>query len=566
VHELIKRLKTSPLVTFEMLGASFFANILALASSLFVMQVLNRYVAHGVTSSLVTMVFGVIVAITFEVSFRQIRLKLADEVSKPFDRAYALAAYDILTCAHGDALSQLTPGQKREAAAAPDAVQQAYSAPNMTAYMDLPFAGVFLFALFMLSPFLALVAIVFVGIAIFLAMMNYKAMQKPMQGMQLKMADRQGLLDSALSDPDTVRAFTAQNYLRKRWTTVQNVLEGIRTKLSIRQGGQQNYIGGLQALLSTSIIGIGAALVVNGKLDVGLLIGANILASRTLGPIIRASQSAGAIVKANGAMNIIEQFSRLPLEMVEGTALSNYKGGIELKDIGFAYANQPTPLFESVNLKIKPGALFVVSGANGTGKTTMARLIAGLIRPSRGQILIDGVDLAQISPEWWHRQLIYLPQEPSFITASVRENISAFNPKLTEKGLNAVIQEAGLESYFSRSQQGFDMRLNAGGHDLSLGIRRRLAFARALATGGMLVLMDEPTEGMDAEGSQQIAKVMNALNKRGCTIIAFSHDPNIIQGAPFVLDLNVKPVPQLLTRNGQQSPTTAPPQAKGKTA
>jgi len=90
------------------------------------------------------------------------------------------------------------------------------------------------------------------------------------------------------------------------------------------------------------------------------------------------------------------------------------------------------------------------------------------------------------------------------------------------------------------------MVLQAGGRNLPLGIRRRLALARALASDGRLVIMDEPTEGLDGEGALQIGRVMNALSKKGCTIIALSHDPNIIKGALHVLDLNVKPVPRLL--------------------
>jgi len=112
-----------------------------------------------------------------------------------------------------------------------------------------------------------------------------------------------------------------------------------------------------------------------------------------------------------------------------------------------------------------------------------------LLAPSRGQVVVDGVDLAQVAPEWWRRQLVYLPQEPGFMNATVRENILAFNPNLDEVGLNTVIREAGLESFFATSQKGFDMELVGGGRNLPLGIRRRLALARALACDGRLVIL-----------------------------------------------------------------------------
>lgn len=548
--ELFKRLKAYPSVTLELIGASLFANLLALASPLFVMQVLNRYVSHGVDSTLFTLTSGVLVAIVFEVSFRQIRLKIATALSQPFDRANAGATYEVLLGARADVLAQMSPGQKREFAVASDAIQQAYAAPNMAAYLDLPFAGVFLFALTMLSPPLAVIASIFVLIAITLGWVNLKAMKRPTERLQGQMAERQGLLDSAISDPDSVRAFTAEAFLLKRWNRMQDILDGVRAAMSSRQGGGQNLTQGLQAIMSTAIIATGGMLVVMGKLDVGLLIGANILATRTLGPIVRITQSAGLLANAKAARGTLDNLMRIPREARRGSALGAYKGGIELKDLGFAYSGQPTPLFESLSLKLEPGALFVVSGANGTGKTTLARLLAGLMAPSRGQVLVDGVDLTQVAPEWWRRQIVYLPQEPGFFSGTVRDNITAYNPGLDEKGLNAVIRNAGLEAFFSRSREGFDMALQAGGRNLPLGIRRRLALARALASDGRLVILDEPTEGLDGEGTQQIGRVMNTLSQKGCTIIALSHDPNIIKGAVHILDLNAKPVPRLLHVQG----------------
>lgn len=546
MDEFFKRLKAYPFVTFELVGASFFANVLALASSLFVIQVLNRYVSHGVGSTLLTLTAGVVIAIFFEISFRQIRLTIANALSEPFDRANASGSFDVLTGARADVLAQMTPGQKREAASAADAIQQAYAAPNMVAYFDFPFAFVFWFALLMISPISALIVVVFVLLVVALGWVNLKAMRGPTEKMQTKMAERQGLFDSAILDPDTVRAFTAEPFLRKRWRAMYDGLNNLRASVAARQGGVQNLTQGVQALMSTAIIAIGGMLVVNGHLDVGLLIGTNILASRTLGPVIRITQSVGMIANAKVARLTLDGLMRLPRETKRGSALGGYKGGIEFKDLAFVHPGQPAPLFESLNIKLDPGALFVVSGANGSGKTTMARLLAGLMTPSRGQILVDGVDLVQVAPEWWRRQIVYLPQEPGFFSGTVRENINAYSPDMTEKDLNTVIRDAGLEAFFSTSREGFDMVLQAGGRNLPLGIRRRLALARALSSEGRLVILDEPTEGLDGEGAQQIGRVMNALRQKGCTIIALSHDANIIKGAPYILDLNVKPVPRLL--------------------
>lgn len=546
MNELIKRFKAYPAVTWELAAATLLANILALASPLFVIQVLNRYVAHGVDATLWTLTAGVVIAIAFEAAFRHLRLKIAYALATPFDRANADQVFGRLTHARADVLAQVPAGQKREAASAPDSIAQAYGAPNLTAYLDAPFALLFLIALAFLSVPLAAVALAFILAVVVLGVANHRAQQAPATEMQATGARRQALLDSVLAEGDTVRAFTAAGRLRTRWGQTLDALEGIARRITLGQGGAQTGTQALQALMSTAIIAVGGVLVVTGNLDVGLLIGANILSARALAPVVRITQLAGPLAKARSAQKVIDQIRQLPLERADGSALGQYKGAIEFKDLGFAYPGQPAPLFESVSLRLEPGSLFVVSGGNGAGKSTLAKLLAGLLTPSRGQVLVDGVDLAQIAPEWWRRQLVYLPQEPGFINGTVRENILAFNPDLDEAGLNAVIRDAGLEPFFATSQQGFDMELRAGGRNLPLGIRRRLALARALASNGRLVILDEPTEGLDGEGVQQVGLVINALSQKGCTIIALSHDPNIIKGAPHILDLNAKPVPRLL--------------------
>jgi ATP-binding cassette subfamily C protein LapB len=175
-------------------------------------------------------------------------------------------------------------------------------------------------------------------------------------------------------------------------------------------------------------------------------------------------------------------------------------------------------------------------------------MIVGLLEPTRGKILIDGVDLTQVVPEWWRKQIVYLPQEPSFLNATIAENLLTISPELDEAGLNELARAAGLKSFIDQSPEGFQTVLTNNGANLSLGIRRRLALARALASDGMLVVIDDPTEGLDAEGVQVVIDSINKLTKRGRTIIVFTHDPNLFSGIQHYLDLNSKPTPKLVRR------------------
>lgn len=546
MKELLARLLVRPVLAAELVTASLFANLLALASPLFVIQVLNRYVAHGVDSTLATLTTGVVIAIVLEFGFRQVRLRMAAAVNSRKDEDLAFGAFAVLTGAKAAALDALPTGLRREIVTGSDAVEAAYSPSNIAAVLDVPFALLFVGALYLISPLIAGIVAGFLGAVFFVAIISLMSLRRPTRELSTVSGRRSILLTSAMTASDTVRAFNAAGFMRDLWRGEVRAFHKLRRRVTARHGLVQSLTQSSQGLMSVTVIAVAATLVVAGELDVGVMIGANILAARALGPIARLAQMGEPFAKARQALNMFKEFAKLPQERLQGSALQDYKGGIQFKDVGFAYPRANSPLFESLSHNLEPGGVLVIAGSNGTGKTTLARLIVGLVEPRRGHILVDGVDLAQVVPEWWRKQVMYMPQEPRFLNASLRDNLLVFNPDLDDAGLNRLIDAAGLKQFVDESPDGLDTVLTNGGETLSLGMRRRLALARALATDGKLAVLDEPTEGLDAEGRKRVYAVMNDLVKRGCTVIAFTDDPAITKGIRFVLDLNTKPVPRLV--------------------
>jgi len=119
-------------------------------------------------------------------------------------------------------------------------------------------------------------------------------------------------------------------------------------------------------------------------------------------------------------------------------------------------------------------------------------------------------------------------------------------------------RKAGLKDFIDQSPEGYDTRIENNGSNLSLGVRRRIALARALATDGMLVIIDEPTEALDAEGVRVVGEVLNELSKRGRTLLVFSHDAQALSSSPYYLDLNSKPTPKMIKRSDAPASITTP--------
>jgi ATP-binding cassette subfamily C protein LapB len=546
VPELIRRLTARPIVTAELVAATLFANLLALASPLFVMQVLNRYVTYGVDATLATLTIGVLGAIALEFAFRQARFLLISHDLGLTDRNRAVGAFGLLLTARTEALDRIPPGQRREILRELDHVETAFGPTNLGALFDVPFALLFLTAITLLSPVLALVVLVFIALIVGYSYFNQNTLRGPTRQLSEAAGIGNRLAATTHRASDTVRAFNGTDHLVTAWREHLRVAGAIRKRIADIQGRSQTVTASAQAIMGVAVIAIGAVLVVHGSIDTGTLMGVNILSARALGPVARLAQLGEALAKAEQALRQVQALASVPVERDQGTALKSYSGAVEFKGVDFGFPGHAA-LFESLNLKIAAGAVLVVTGRNGTGKTTLARLMVGLVHPTKGQILVDGVDLRQVVPSWWRRQILYLPQEPSFFDGTIRDNLKAANPDLTDDDMLKILGRAQILRFVDESPNGLATEIVENGYALALGQRRKLALARALASNGRLAIFDEPTEGLDDEGRAAVYTAMRDLAANGCTMVVMTSDPQILRGARLILDLNAKPTPRLLT-------------------
>ena len=558
MKELSARLFSKPAIAVELITATFFITILALASPLFVMQVLNRYVAQGVDATLVTLTTGVLIAIILELAFREARTHLAQRLTTVADQNMTNSGFNVLTRAKLDALERVPPDMRREILNGTSAIEQAYSASNINAVLDVPFALLFIFILYLLEPTIAFIVAGFLVLVFFGGLLGAASTQSKSNELTNHSGHTSAILGTAIRESETVRAFNAVRLLQKDWAENSGTVHNLRRKLNARQGFVQSLTQTSNALLSVTVIVVAGILVVSGKMDVGAMIGTNILAARALQPITRFSQLGASFTKAKQAINLLEEFSKLPLERDKGSALTEYSGGLEFRDLGFNYHGDSNPIFESISFKIEPGSVLVVTGANGSGKTTLAKVIMGLFDPARGHIYADGLDIQQMATEWWRRQIVYLPQEPALVNASIYENLIINNPEVEPEQVNRMIDATGLRQFVDESENGPETMVVDNGWRLSEGIRRRIALARGLLTNGRLVIFDEPTESFDTQGVQTVHAILSQFAQDGRTIIVMSHDAKIVKGRHTVLDLDNKPVPTVTNVSGTVASASQP--------
>lgn len=541
MREFVGRLRRQPSLAGQIVTATLLANVFALASPLFVMQVLNRYVSHGVTSTLVTLAGGTFIAVVMEFVFKKLRHRMAEHINERPNEEAALAGLAVLAHGRIQALEQIPAGKRREIVGGANEIEGTYNATNLDTLLDLPFSLLFLFVLSLLSPLLAAIAIMFIVGMFFYALYSANVVRETTNQMRGASAQSGALLETAIREADTVRAFRAAAFVKKAWFEKGKVVESLRNTIADRQTTVQSVTQSGTAIMTIVVVSTGAVMAVMGKLDVGALIAANILASRAMQPISKFAQIGAALTKARLALRQLEEFSQLPLEPDRGSAKAVYSGAVEFRDLAFLHPGSPSPLFESMTMKITPGQIIVVIGNSGTGKTTLARLLIGLIDPVRGQIFVDGMDLRQVALDWWRQQVVYLPQEPMFLNGTIAENLQLTDGEPDIAKINAAIDAAGLRTFIDESAEGLGTQVVDNGRQLAVGVRRSLALARALMSDGRLVVIDEMFDGFDSDGRTAVNQALNRFVKEGRTIFIMSHRANRMNGITAVVDLNFKP-------------------------
>ena len=541
--EIFNRLKRNPNLFTKIIIASFFVNILALATPIYVIQVLQRYVAYGVSSTLVTLVVGILLVSLFEFFFRNIRHRmtreveaentlLADRVMKKLVSIKS-SYYSIQKNFRPDIVTRNV-----------NLVQNTFNASTTLILIDVPFVLIFLIALFLINYQLGLIATLFILVPFIILNFYRNSIDKLSNASTQLNYGTARLHDSSSTRFETVKYFNLINAVKKAWGSIIERTINTKEDLEAQRNILSSFMASSTTLLTIIIIAWGAVLAVDGQISVGALIGANILGSRAIAPIIRLVQNIEPINKATVSLGELNQFLRIPQDSKDGSEIRDFKGSIDMKDIYFQYPNSKVPVFEGLNCSIKPGDIMAIKGSNGSGKSTLIKSIIRILEFNRGQIFYDSVELNQLSLDWLRSNLTYLPQEPKFIDGTLLDNLLGLTEIKKDK-MNEILKSVDLIDFVNSDPSGIKMQLPNRGENLPFGIRKRIALARAMVVSGQVVVFDEPTESMDERGRTSLYNLIDKMTMERKTIIVATQDENIIKKANILLDLDKKPSPQV---------------------
>ncbi len=356
-----------------------------------------------------------------------------------------------------------------------------------------------------------------------------------------------GLGMQMLSHADNLRMTGADDRFFSRWSG-QQARELRARQLYSELGSVNTSLPGLiDALRSAAILGIGGGFVMTGDMTLGTLVGFYILAEMFLAPIRRFLEFAETRQALETDMQRFEDISSTDEDPVfsrrnpESESIPTFNGRLqlagqlELRDVTFGFNKSRPPLIKDFNLVINPGQRVAVVGPSGSGKSTLARLVSGVYQPWSGEILFDGHLRNQIPEEVLRQSISMVDQEIVLFSASLRDNITLWNPAVPDEVLFAATRDARIHDEILHRAQGYSTLVEEGGANFSGGQQQRLEIARALVGNPTVLILDEATSALDAVTEELVDE---ALRRRGVTCLIVAHRLSTVRDCDEIIVLD----------------------------
>jgi ABC-type transport system involved in cytochrome bd biosynthesis fused ATPase/permease subunit len=296
----------------------------------------------------------------------------------------------------------------------------------------------------------------------------------------------------------------------------------------------------LLATVAVALVAVAIGLrLMDGHLDLRTALFVLVLAPEAYLPLRQLGANYHASSEGlRAAEEIMAVIERPGGESTERTAVcSPASARIELEGLSVTYPGRDRPALGPLTARIAPGEVLAVTGPSGCGKSTLLQVLAGLVDPTSGRVRIGSVDLAQVELETWRSNIAWVPQHPHLFATTLVDNIRLSRPQATDAQVRRAIDAAGLTDVIAGLPDGLATLMGVGGAGLSHGERQRVALARAFLCDAPLLLLDEPTTGLDGDTEATVLASVASLVS-GRTVVMAAQRPSLLTIADRVLALD----------------------------
>ena len=538
-HWFFGPLLASKFVYFQVMMAALLTNIFALATSGFSMIVYDRVMPNGAMETLVALLVGVFIIFISDFVIRSLRSYFLDVAGAQADMVIADTLFEQVIDMELAARTSPT-GSVANSLREFESLRDFLTSATLTTLIDLPFAVLFLFVIWTIGGPLVYVPLAAIPLIIGSTLLIQPSLRKLTQSNYEDGQTKNSVAIETLQGIETIKAIGAGSMMRKRWQDVISHQSTIGLKTRVLSQFSSNLSNFANQLVWVGTVTLGVYLTQTGAIGSGAIVACSMLSGRSIAPLAQLSQ---LLTRMNTALASYRNLSALmsqPREHKNKAAYLNrpvWQGSIEFRDVSFNYPGQSQGGLQNISFKIEAGEKVAIVGKVGSGKTTLAKLLVGLYKPSSGAILVDGIDIRQIDPADLRRNIGVVMQESWLFSGTVKQNIAVGGNNPTDEEILQAAMVSGVHEFISEHPDGYAYKLKEKGEGLSGGQRQTINIARALVGRPPILLMDEPTSAMDlGHESELIAKLKNQLINQ--TILIITHRTSILELATRVLVLD----------------------------
>jgi ATP-binding cassette, subfamily C, type I secretion system permease/ATPase len=532
-HSTIRDALKSCRGVFVCLGVfSGVINILMLTGSFFMLQVYDRVLPSQSVPTLVGLAILATALYVLQGALELIRSRVSVRIGAHLDQSLSSRVYDALvrlplkTRGDGDGLQPL-----RDL----DYVRSFLSGGGPSAFFDLPWLPIYLGICFLFHFWIGVTALVGSLVLVTLALLTEVRMREPTRDAARFATTRTALAAAGRRNAEVLRAMGMARRVGMRWSATNRDYLNANERASDVATGLGGISKVFRTILQSAVLGVGAFLVIHQESTAGIIIASSILTSRALSPVeLAIANWKGFVAARQGAQRLHKLLALLPAEQ-EPMRLPQPKSGLSVEHIAVLPPGNERPVVTDVTFELKSGQGLGIIGPSGSGKSTLARALVGVWQPGRGTIRLDRAQLNQWSSESLGRHIGYLPQDVELFDGTVASNIARLDPTADPEAIVAAAQAAGVHDLILSLPAGYETPIGELGMAISAGQRQRIALARSLFGNPFLVVLDEPSSNLDAEGEEALTQAILKVRARGGILIVIAHRPSALAGVDHIL-------------------------------
>ncbi|MDK8873900.1 type I secretion system permease/ATPase [Paracoccus sp. SSJ] len=517
----------------NILGVLLFSgvtNLLVLAIPVYLFQISDRVLTSRSIDTLVMLTVVIVGAVLLQVVFDAIRRGML--LRSSVDISARLGSPILAAAARASLQSN---GQEYQTLGDLQQVRSFLVSGTLLSVLDLPFAPLFILAIFLVHPHLGLIVLATAGVLLAIALMNQRATAKSFAEANRHLSRANLHLDSMMRNSQIINALAMIPEAVTIWGRDAASSMAAQVRAQDRNIMFAGASRGVRLLTQVGLLGWGAYLALRGEITGGMVIAASIIAGRALAPIEGAIEGWNSVLLSRAAYGRISALLKSSPLNQQRLKLPHPEGRLDVERLLYVPNGTKRVVLNAITFSLNPGTSLAIVGKSGAGKTTLGKMLVGSILPTSGSVRLDLMDLRN----WDQRQLGqcigYLPQDVQLFPGTIKDNIARMRPDARDDEIYQAAVLADVHDMIAKLPEGYETVVSADGSPLSGGQKQRIGLARAFFGSPRLVVLDEPNSNLDTAGDRALSRAMALAKKDGITMIVVTQKYQLLQDVDNIM-------------------------------